>query len=67
MQSQMIGMQSSLDRILSAVQPQSQPNIGISQPQQSSYSNNMESGRRDEAGYAGISLSDMYTIHMLTH
>lgn len=59
MQSQMIGMQSSLDRILSAVQPQSQPNIGMSQPQQSSYSNNIESSpRREGPGYAGMSSSD---------
>lgn len=58
MQSQMIGMQSSLDRILSAVQPQSQLNTGTSQPQQPSYANMESSPRRDGAGYAGMSPSD---------
>lgn len=49
MQSQMIGMQSSLDRILTAVQTQS----GAPQSQQPPYSNNMASSpRRDSAGYA---------------
>lgn len=47
MQSQMIGMQSSLDRILSAVQPQIQTNPVASQPQPYS-----SSPRRDGAGYA---------------
>jgi hypothetical protein len=70
MQSQMIGMQSSLDRILSAVQPQSQPNIGMSQPQpqQSPYSSNMESSpRRDGTGYTGTGSNDdmdmIFTIY----
>lgn len=47
MQSQMIGMQSSLDRILTAVQPQIQTNPAASQPQPYS-----SSPRRDSAGYA---------------
>jgi hypothetical protein len=55
MQSQMIGMQSSLDRILSAVQPQSQiTGNGMSQAQQA-YSTNLESSSRDGVGYAASS------------
>ena len=45
MQSQMIGMQSSLDRILSAIQSQSQSNI-----QQPGYSTNMGQGSAREGG-----------------
>lgn len=45
MQSQMIGMQSSLDRILSVIQSQSQPNN-----QQPAYSANVKQGSGHDAG-----------------
>lgn len=45
MQSQMIGMQSSLDRILAAIQSQSQANMGVMQPPQ------YPVGLRDGPGY----------------
>ncbi|KAH7924267.1 hypothetical protein BV22DRAFT_1067151 [Leucogyrophana mollusca] len=51
MQSQMIGMQSSLDRILSAVQTQGQANAGMNQ-QPPLYPTNMGSGSsREGSGY----------------
>ncbi|KAF5322447.1 hypothetical protein D9619_001798 [Psilocybe cf. subviscida] len=49
MQSQMIGMQSSLDRILSAVQPQNVANAALQPPHPSMYSPHME-GHRDASG-----------------
>jgi hypothetical protein len=50
MQSQMIGMQSSLDRILSAVQTQAQSNVPVP-PQQSLYSNMGPGPSRDQHLY----------------
>lgn len=50
MQSQMIGMQSSLDRILNAVQTQANPNMP-NMPQQSLYSNMGPGPSRDVHGY----------------
>lgn len=49
MQSQMIGMQSSLDRILSAVQPQNVANATLAPPHPGMYPPHME-GHRDAAG-----------------
>jgi hypothetical protein len=61
-------MQSSLDRILSAVQPQSQPNAGTSQAQQSSFLDNMESSpRRDGGGYTGMSSNDDMDRMLTSH
>lgn len=64
MQSQIIGMQSSLDRILSAVQPQAQhSNAEPPQFQQPSYPTS--SPRREGAGFSSKYLAPWVTVNYL--